>query len=60
LYRGKVVTAGDIDISQCTVEVKDPALTLVRLDLNDDTLPRPCSSFDVVISIEGIEQLQNQ
>jgi SAM-dependent methyltransferase len=57
---GKTVTAGDIDISQLRIGTGNHELTVVRLDLNEDRLPLKDSSFDIVVSVEGIEHLQNQ
>lgn len=60
LKTGKIVTAGDIDINQFRIGTGNHDLTVVRLDLNEDRLPLKDSSFDVVVSVEGIEHLQNQ
>lgn len=60
LAAGKTVTAGDIDIAKFKVLDGNSHLKLVRLDLNDLELPLPDSTFDAVISVEGIEHLQGQ
>jgi len=60
LAAGKDVVAGDIDITKCKLDRSSSALSLIRLDLNDPNLPLPESSFDVAISVEGIEHLQSQ
>src|SRR5574340_208749 len=60
LAAGKEVVAGDIDTGKCKLDQSSSALKLVKLDLNDPNLPIDSSSFDVAISIEGIEHLQSQ
>jgi ubiquinone/menaquinone biosynthesis C-methylase UbiE len=60
LKSGKKVTAGDIDINQFEIGIKNHDLTLVQLDLNEKRLLLQDNFFDVAISVEGIEHLQNQ
>ncbi|MDA8100027.1 MAG: class I SAM-dependent methyltransferase [Nitrospiraceae bacterium] len=60
LEAGKEVVAGDIDIAKCKLGGATKGLTLMRLDLNEPVLPLPEASFDVAVSIEGIEHLQSQ
>ncbi|HAR41210.1 MAG: hypothetical protein A2X56_03630 [Nitrospirae bacterium GWC2_57_13] len=59
LAAGKSVTAGDIDTAKFKGSIDHPALTLIRLDLNE-ALPLPDNHFDIVVSVEGIEHLQSQ
>lgn len=60
LEAGKHITAGDINIDKFRATRDHPDLRLVRLDLNETTLPLPENSFDVAVSVEGIEHLQSQ
>jgi SAM-dependent methyltransferase len=60
LARGKVVTAGDIDIHKFDLNPDQPNLQLVQLDLIAHQLPLPDNSFDLAICLEGIEHLENQ
>jgi len=60
LAAGREVVAGDIDIDKCKLDRSSSALKLVQLDLNDPNLPIDSASFDVAVSIEGIEHLQSQ
>ncbi len=60
LALGKIVTSGDIDTAKFKLAGDTPRLHLVRLDLNDSTLPLPDNNFDIAISVEGIEHLQSQ
>ena len=60
LERGKVVTAGDIDIEKFHLNPDQPNLHLVQLNLIAPQLPLPDNSFDLAICLEGIEHLENQ
>ncbi len=60
LAAGKQVVAGDIDIDKCKLDRSTAGFSLLRLDLNEPSLPLESGSFDVAISVEGIEHLQSQ
>lgn len=57
---GKTVVAGDMDIRQFEGQRSHARLRLMTLDLNEAVLPLEDDQFDVAISIEGIEHLENQ
>jgi len=59
LDKGKNVVAADIDIQKLMV-IKNENLESVKLDFNDPILSLDDDSFDIAISIEGIEHLQCQ
>ncbi|HLO27382.1 MAG TPA: class I SAM-dependent methyltransferase [Geobacteraceae bacterium] len=60
LERGKVVTAGDIDIEQFDLNPDQPNLQLVQLNLTAPQLPLADDSFDLAVCLEGVEHLENQ
>ncbi len=59
LEKGKKVVAADIDIQKLMV-IKNENLESIKLDFNEPDLSLENDSFDIVISVEGIEHLQCQ
>lgn len=59
LANGKRVVAADLDIDKLMV-IKNDNLRPIKLDFNDVCLSLSDNSFDIAISIEGIEHLQCQ
>jgi SAM-dependent methyltransferase len=60
LAADREVVAADIDTDKFKVAGNSSNLQLLRLDLNEVSLPLPESAFDAVVSVEGIEHLQSQ